>query len=204
METLALEVERLNAETIDSSWPDVVAVADTGTIQYAIQFPGEGLSGDFLPPAEGALQNHVPPIYVVLVLRPCGDRTLNRCLRSLSDTCGSSHPVPNCSAGTGCWMACRKRRWSLRGTSTATLRRSCQCRQRCTTSATLRRHHCGSRPRTARYWRPSNTIPWQGSSSRCRNEWGRSGVPIWNCRTCCRSPQRGSTSYSVDSNGSRT
>ncbi|HWS72771.1 MAG TPA: hypothetical protein VN605_11680, partial [Thermoanaerobaculia bacterium] len=83
METLALEVERLNADTPDPAWPDVVAVVGTGTIQYAIQFPGEGLSGEFLPPAEGALQNHVPPIYVMLVLRPSGDRTLNRVLSFL-------------------------------------------------------------------------------------------------------------------------
>jgi hypothetical protein len=83
METLALEVERLNAETPDPEWPDVIAVADTGTIQYAIQFPGEGLSGDFLPPAEGALRNLVPPMYVVLVLRPSRERTLNRVLAFL-------------------------------------------------------------------------------------------------------------------------
>lgn len=83
METLALEVERLNAATPDAVWPDVVAVADTGTIQYAIQWPGEGLSGDFLPPAEGALQHYVPPMYVVLVLRPSGDFTLNRVLAFL-------------------------------------------------------------------------------------------------------------------------
>jgi hypothetical protein len=60
-----------------------VVVADTGTIQYAIQFPGEGLGGDFLPPAETALQNLVPPMYVVLVLKPGGAWTLNRVLAFL-------------------------------------------------------------------------------------------------------------------------
>lgn len=83
METLAVEIERLNATTPDPAWADVVAVLDTGTIQYAIQFPGERLSCDFLPPAEGALNNFVPPMYVVLVLRPSGDRTLNRVLAFL-------------------------------------------------------------------------------------------------------------------------
>jgi hypothetical protein len=83
METLAEEVERLNAATPDPAWPDVVVVADTGTIQYAIQFPGEGLGGDFLPPAETALQNLVPPMYVVLVLKPAGAWTLNRVLAFL-------------------------------------------------------------------------------------------------------------------------
>jgi hypothetical protein len=83
METLAEEVQRLNLATPDSAWPDVVALANTGTIQYAIQFPGEGLGGDFLPPAEGALNNLVPPMYVVLVLGPSGDRTLNRVLAFL-------------------------------------------------------------------------------------------------------------------------
>src|SRR5262249_10102186 len=43
METLGEEVERLNAATPHPAWPDVVVVADTGTIQYAVQFPGEGL-----------------------------------------------------------------------------------------------------------------------------------------------------------------
>lgn len=83
METLAEEVERLNAATADPEWPDVVAISNRGTIQYAIQFPGEGLGGDFLPPAEGALNNLVPPMYVVLVLGTSGDRTLNRVLAFL-------------------------------------------------------------------------------------------------------------------------
>jgi len=83
LETLALELEQLHATTPDPAWPDMVAVTDTGTIQYAIQWPGEGLSGDFLPPAEGALANFVPPMYVVLVLRPSSDRTLNRMLAFL-------------------------------------------------------------------------------------------------------------------------
>lgn len=83
MEAVALELERLNAETSDTQWPDMVAVASIGTLQYAVQWPGEGLSGDFLPPAEGALQNFVPPMYVVLVLRPSGERTLNQMLAFL-------------------------------------------------------------------------------------------------------------------------
>lgn len=32
----------------------MVAVLSTGTINYAVQFPGEQVIGDFLPHAEGA------------------------------------------------------------------------------------------------------------------------------------------------------
>lgn len=78
MENFAEELECLNAQTPSREWPDMIVVASTGTINYAVQFPGESLIGDYLPPAEGALANYTPPIYVVMVMRPAGTYTFNK------------------------------------------------------------------------------------------------------------------------------
>jgi hypothetical protein len=83
LEVLAEELEHLNAQSPDREWPDMIIVASTGTIQYAAQFPGEGLSGDFLPPGEGATKKYTPPTYVVMTIRPTGDYTLNKMLAFL-------------------------------------------------------------------------------------------------------------------------
>jgi hypothetical protein len=111
LETVALEVERLNAQTPNAQWPDMVTVASTGAVQYAVQFPGEGLSGDFLPPAEGALQAYTPPMYVVIVLRPSGERTLNRMLACLLAHLGifsPGAPLPRWDEVlSGCVEECR-------------------------------------------------------------------------------------------------
>ncbi len=78
LEGVAEELERLNAQTPSEQWPDMVVVASTGAIHYAIQFPGESLSGDFLPPAEGARAAYTPPIYIVIIMRPTGAYTFNK------------------------------------------------------------------------------------------------------------------------------
>ncbi|MFM0368412.1 hypothetical protein [Paraburkholderia aspalathi] len=78
LEAFAEELERLNAATQSREWPDMIVVASMGAIQYAAQFPGELLSGDYLPPAEGALNNYIPAVYVVIVLRPTGTFTFNK------------------------------------------------------------------------------------------------------------------------------
>lgn len=78
LEEFAGELERLNAATPSEQWPDMLVVSAVGAVQYAVQFPGESLSGDYLPPAEGALQNFTPPLYVVMVLRPTGNYTFNK------------------------------------------------------------------------------------------------------------------------------
>jgi len=78
LEALAEELERLNAVTPSREWPDMIVVASMGAIQFAAQFPGESLSGDYLPPAEGALNNYVPAVYVVIILRPTGTFTFNK------------------------------------------------------------------------------------------------------------------------------
>ncbi len=55
----------------------MVSILSQGIINYSVQFPTEQLSGDFLPPAAGALQNYIPPIYVVIVMKPTGEHTLH-------------------------------------------------------------------------------------------------------------------------------
>ena len=81
--TIAEELDRLNLKTPSSQWPDMIAVASTGVINYGVQFPGESISGDFLPPAEGALTNYVPSIYVIIIMRPTGTYAFNKMLAFL-------------------------------------------------------------------------------------------------------------------------
>jgi hypothetical protein len=83
LETIGEELERLNSGVPSSQWPDMVVVTTIGVINYAVQFPGESVSGDFLPPAEGALTNYVPAIYIVPVMRPTGAHAFNKLLAFL-------------------------------------------------------------------------------------------------------------------------
>jgi len=78
METLAEELDRLNRQHPDREWADMVVVLSKGIINYAVQFPGENVIGDFLPPAEGASARYSPPIYVIMVVRPTGRFTFNK------------------------------------------------------------------------------------------------------------------------------
>ncbi len=82
LEDIAEELARLNAQTPSREWPDMV-VASAGVINYAVQFPGESVNGDFLPPAEGASAAFTAPLYVVIVMRPTGVYTFNRMLAFL-------------------------------------------------------------------------------------------------------------------------
>src|SRR5262249_27166686 len=44
-----------------------------------VHFPGDpSLSGEFLPPAEGALAAYVPAMYVVMVIKPSGKYVFNK------------------------------------------------------------------------------------------------------------------------------
>jgi hypothetical protein len=83
LETLADELDRLNATTPGSERADMLVVASAGVINYGVQFPGEGVSADFLPPAEGAAKTHIVPVYVVMVMRPSGDYSLNKMMAFL-------------------------------------------------------------------------------------------------------------------------
>jgi hypothetical protein len=78
MEALAAELERLNAATPAREWPDMIVVGDTGTINYAGQFPGDGEMGLFLPPALDALANYTPPMYVVMTMKALASRAFSQ------------------------------------------------------------------------------------------------------------------------------
>src|SRR3989338_984278 len=78
IETLAEELDRLNRQHPDREWTDMVVVLSKGIINYAVQFPGENIKGDFLPPAEGATEHYSPPIYVIILIRPTGQFTFNK------------------------------------------------------------------------------------------------------------------------------
>lgn len=78
IENLAKELDRLNRQHSDREWTNMVVVLSKGIINYAVQFPGESVMGDFLPPAEGASERYSPPIYVIIVVRPTGRFTFNK------------------------------------------------------------------------------------------------------------------------------
>ena len=83
LETVGQEFDRVSSEIPSAQWTDMVVVATTGVINFAVQFPGEFVSADFLPPAEGALANYIPAIYVVPVMRPTGAYAFNKMLAFL-------------------------------------------------------------------------------------------------------------------------
>ncbi len=80
MDALAEELDRLNQQSPSSNWPDMVAVLGVGTLNYAIQFPGEGVLGDLVPPAADTTSERRPAMYVVMALKPAGDFTFNKLL----------------------------------------------------------------------------------------------------------------------------
>ena len=78
IEILAEELDRLNRQHPDREWTDMVVVLSKGIINYAIQFPGENVVGDFLPPAERATERYSPPFYVIIIIRPTQVFTFNK------------------------------------------------------------------------------------------------------------------------------
>jgi hypothetical protein len=80
MEVIGEELNRLNDQTPGQYRPDMVVVGSTGVINYGVQFPGEGIAGDYLPPAEGAVSKFAPAFYVVPVMRPTGTHAFNKML----------------------------------------------------------------------------------------------------------------------------
>jgi hypothetical protein len=83
LDLLAEELYRLNSETPHDQWLDMLIVGSVGVVNYAVQFPGENISGDLLPPAEGALKGTPPAFYVVIVMRPTGEYSFNKLLAFL-------------------------------------------------------------------------------------------------------------------------
>jgi hypothetical protein len=91
LETITDEIARLNEQTAGTRWPDMIVVGTT-IINYAVQFPSESLSGDYLPPAEGATATSAPAVYVVAVMRPTGAFTFNKMLAYLLGHLGIFSP----------------------------------------------------------------------------------------------------------------
>ena len=83
LERLAQELDQLNQTTPCPQWPDMVAVLSTGVINYGVQFPSEQVSGDWLPPEQGATAAHTIPAYVIMLVRPTGPQTFNKLLAFL-------------------------------------------------------------------------------------------------------------------------
>ena len=84
LEHLADELDRLNQQTPSEHWPDMVVVASHGLISYGVQFPGAAsVSGQWLPPADGALANYVPATYIVMIIKPSGSYTFNQMMHTL-------------------------------------------------------------------------------------------------------------------------
>ena len=83
LETLGEELNRLNVATPGRERPDMLVVASIGVINYGVQFPSESITGDFLPPCEGALEAYTPPMYIIMVMRPYGDFSLNKMMAFL-------------------------------------------------------------------------------------------------------------------------
>jgi hypothetical protein len=83
MDILADELDRLNQQNPSSNWPDMIAVLGVGTLNYAVQFPGEGVLGDLVPPAADTTSERRPAMYVVMALKPAGDFTFNKALSYL-------------------------------------------------------------------------------------------------------------------------
>ena len=82
LEALAEELQRWNSQTPNREWPDMVAIATSGALHYAVQFPGQPVGGDYLPPPQEPL-NFTPPMYIVMVVRPVGENTFNKMLALL-------------------------------------------------------------------------------------------------------------------------
>lgn len=76
IEKLAEELDRQNRSHDFRHWTDMTVVLFRGSINFALQFPGEAPMGDFLPPPQGDFA--LVPAYIWLFARPGGRLSLNR------------------------------------------------------------------------------------------------------------------------------
>lgn len=75
LEELGQRLDELNKTHPSHLWADMVVVLGKGALHYAVQFPGEPISGDFLMPGEDI--GFGAPMYIHLFARP-GNLALNR------------------------------------------------------------------------------------------------------------------------------
>jgi hypothetical protein len=71
------ELQRLNQKTHSSQWPDVIAILTQGTINYAVQFPGNEKLNPFLLPSKEIVSTSAPAFYVLPVMTPTNKYTFN-------------------------------------------------------------------------------------------------------------------------------
>jgi hypothetical protein len=75
LEDLGQRLDELNKAHPSHLWADMVVVLGKGALHYAVQFPGEPISGDFLLPGKNI--GFGAPMYIHLFARP-GKLALNR------------------------------------------------------------------------------------------------------------------------------
>jgi len=78
LERLARELEGLNQSTSSQYWPDMIVILSQGIINYGVQFPRESVSGEFLPAEPGSLSSYIPAIYIIMLINPTAEYTLNK------------------------------------------------------------------------------------------------------------------------------
>jgi hypothetical protein len=93
MEDFARELEALNAETPSGQWPDAVVLAATGLINYAVQFPGEKVSGNWLLAKTEYAVNNAPPFYIPMMISPAREHAFDKMLSILLSRIRASLPI---------------------------------------------------------------------------------------------------------------
>lgn len=84
MEDFAVALEALNAATPSEQWPDAIVFAATGIINYAVQFPGEKVSGNWLIAKSEYAAATTPPFYIPIVICPTGPHAFDKMLQLIS------------------------------------------------------------------------------------------------------------------------
>lgn len=93
MEDFASELEALNADTPSGQWPDAVVFAATGLINYAVQFPGERVSGNWLLAKTEYAAKNAPPFYIPMMISPTGVHAFDKMLSILLSRIRASLPI---------------------------------------------------------------------------------------------------------------
>ncbi|MEO8724672.1 MAG: hypothetical protein ABI383_00990 [Acidobacteriaceae bacterium] len=76
LEMIAENIVEINKTVPSTEWPDIILVLRRGTVNYAVQFEGDKIRGDFLLPNSDDFP--VTPMYVHVFARALGLHSLNR------------------------------------------------------------------------------------------------------------------------------